>query len=394
MSQPRRTRSCFSRAALAAGVALPALACSVTIPPPAPQRSSSELTNCAVAAAGDGEVWAALQTYEGPPPLSPHPSSAGYHLARIHPETRRVLATFPVDTGTLLITDLAVGHGGVWVASQGFSSGVVQKLDPVTGQVAAKVNLDAGGFVVGRKSPLLGVGRSAVWAVVAGGKSLYRLDPQSGVVIGVTPLDERTLAAEPLAFGFGSVWVLNNEGVLRLSEDGRVLAAIPLDWRALKSRFKSAHASLATGPSGVWVSTRLFLLRIDPDTNRVSEHVFEAPTDPSKTRLAKILAFHALRAVGEKTVWLSGGNLLSSEFVFEVDTQTNVIRKRIHEEAASEPMWEPNMETSWWCEGGQIRSLPPAGWKSGAMGGSNGEERAEAPESPDRSRARRRPGPR
>lgn len=166
-------------------------------------------------AAGGGSVWAA---------------QGGGDVARISPESRRVVRRY--FTG-LIASALAFGDGRLWVAG----GRTVVPVDPATGESGRPI--DVGGWPTA-----IAVGGGAVWVASGEADLVDRWDIHNRthrtIEVGDQPV--------ALAYGAGSVWVANARGrtVARLdAETGKVVATISLD---------ASPRGIALGPHGVWVT--------------------------------------------------------------------------------------------------------------------------------------------
>jgi streptogramin lyase len=109
----------------------------------------------------------------------------------------------PIRAGKALLT-LAAGSSRIWVGDT--YAGAVVSVDPRTAAVVTTQKLPYVSDVA--------VGEGAVWATVDRPSELVRLDPTSGRPIGRPLLVPGT--ASGLAIGFGSIWVITANGVVRV----------------------------------------------------------------------------------------------------------------------------------------------------------------------------------
>ncbi|MBW3546537.1 MAG: hypothetical protein KY452_00150 [Actinobacteria bacterium] len=179
----------------------------------------------------------------------------------------------PAISATVAVRDnaflVAVGHGAVWVGSDG----VVTRLDPSTGQSTVVEVPGLGG---------LAVGAGAVWAGGSAGLSL--IDPQSGMVTATIPAES---SARMVAADSESVWaVLGDTRLTRVNTTEKRLVAS----EAVAPRV----GGLAVGDGSVWASDPVAgeLIRLDPMTNTVTDRV-EIGVGPRGV------------AVGEGSVWVA-----------------------------------------------------------------------------------------
>ena len=205
-------------------------------------------------AAGDGGLWAVGQAPEtgGSLRLTEVDARTGVRLR----ELRR-----PGTGG-----DIAVGAGGLWVSPDGYPDGRrwLERLDPTTGVVTARVRADAA---------VLAISEDTVWVLEYDGTllavsgatrqvvtRLSRLAP----VRGTTP--DNTLAADP-----AGAWIADPAASTVLHVVGaRVVRRVGLS---------SAPGPLALAAGAVWVtsgdvvSRRYRLLRLSPATGRITDTV-------------------------------------------------------------------------------------------------------------------------
>ena len=242
-------------------------------------------TNTTEVAVGAGSVWVSSASGE-----------AGVVL-RVDPETNRVVDRIPAGSPT----GVAFGHGSVWVTSSG--RGTLSRVDPRTGEVAAKIEVGRGATDV-----VVDEGSGAVW--VASGNffvgdgsehnKLTRVDAATDRVVAEIPIAAREPegGAYRVAVGEGAVWA---QGV-----SGGLFKVDPATNEVVAERDLGDYSSdLAVYGGAVWataqvsVGTRLY--RVDPRTAQVvaSEH----GPDPSEGGYGELVA-------GGGYVWFaSGGGL-------------------------------------------------------------------------------------
>jgi virginiamycin B lyase len=225
-------------------------------------------------AIGDGSVWAASDTF--------------HLVSRIDPETNELLARIPVDgrPGTI-----AFAAGSVWVGEFGGSS--VTRIDPASNKIVARFSAGSGG-VVG-----LAGDDTQVWALLTTGPTLVRIDPATnkpvkrvsvkapGKIVGgyltawgaalsetgdvwvgnqaqneVTRVNTKTakvtkhvvfpLGRQPfyIAAGGGSVWVVNDSYLFRISARTGNLVG----WARFPKAKTSGFTGVAFGAGAAWVT--------------------------------------------------------------------------------------------------------------------------------------------
>jgi len=185
-------------------------------------------------------------------------------VSRIDPRTRAESKVGPVEGRYILGQyKLAADQNNIWVHN---CTGTIAKIDPKTGTAQT--------WSVSHCHELAGIaaGSNQIW--VLGKGKLFRLDPNDGkeicsVTVGIHGKD--------VAFGEGSVWVVNAEPVngtiSRIDPStNQVVATIPVGGDPLE---------LAIGAGSIWVANMgsKSISRIDPATNRVvqSIHVGKSP---------------------------------------------------------------------------------------------------------------------
>jgi hypothetical protein len=205
-------------------------------------------------AAGDGGLWAVAQA----------------------PLTGGSLRLTEVDTGTGVRLrqlrrpgtggDSAVGAGGLWVSPDDYPDGRpwLERLDPTTGAVTARVRADAA---------VLAISADTVWVLEYDGTLLAVSGATRQVVARLPRLapvrnnaPDNTLAADP-----GGAWVADPAAntVLHIV-GGRVVRRVSL---------RSTPGPLTLAAGAVWVTTgdvisrRYRLLRLSPATGRITATV-------------------------------------------------------------------------------------------------------------------------
>ena len=164
------------------------------------------------------------------------------------------------------ISSVAVGAGAVWL-SNGLTD-EVWRLDPVTGQVVAKIPV---GTTEDPSEPgAIAVGGDPVFVWVASGlrPTVFRIDPSNNKGKAV-PVNHVPTGIAAVA---GSVWVTSQVGdtVTLLAPDGEVRGVFPV-----REDGCNGPTGIAVGADGVWVacSESGVVIRIDPDTRSVVERL-------------------------------------------------------------------------------------------------------------------------
>jgi streptogramin lyase len=166
----------------------------------------------------------------------------GPAVFRIDPVRREVAATIPLGCGRCFPTQLVASDGAVWLtASMDYpDSGEIFRIDPATNQVSARLSLpgDPRDLVVGEGSLWVYSLTHFAGGGVSGG-TIYRVDPETAQVSatllpGEVPPASGINTPPVLALGHGFVWTSRHGG----------------------GRFDFG-------------GTRVDIVRIDPQTNRV-----------------------------------------------------------------------------------------------------------------------------
>jgi streptogramin lyase len=171
--------------------------------------------------AGAGSVWV--------------PTDADGIISRIDPVTNEITARIEVAPGTFF---LAFGEGALWaVASEG---SLLQRIDPATNAVTGSVEL-------GKQPGFLAAGEGAVWVQEQGDGTVAKIDPASLEVIGRTKVGESLLYGD-IDAADGKVW-------LRTTEDQTfvVIDAQSTEILARVGRPEGSGAIRYT-PAGIWTS--------------------------------------------------------------------------------------------------------------------------------------------
>jgi len=225
--------------------------------------------NITEVAFGAGSVWVSSGDYDLGPVGRRQPGDV---VLRVDPETNRVVDRVPVDSPS----SLAFGHGSVWVTSAGY--GTVSRIDPQTGEAAAKIEVGRGAVDIAADER-----SGAVW--VAGlnlsedyveydppeyseDRKLSRVDPATNRVVAEIPIRAGWPdgGAQSVAAGKGAMWAQSVDGMLFKVDPAtnEVVAVVPLG---------EYSSDLAVYGGAVWATaqpssgTRLY--RVDPRTAHV-----------------------------------------------------------------------------------------------------------------------------
>jgi DNA-binding beta-propeller fold protein YncE len=202
-----------------------------------------------LAVTGAGSLWVAARTTGT--------------LSRVDPRTGKLLATLKAPP---VVDDLLFADGSLWVASfdpyrcsgdRCFSR--LTRIDPRTNGVGAALDVD---------SPVgLAFGYGSLWVVNHRTARISRLDPRTGEATATIdvrmPGEGLFEGPEQVAAGLGGVWVTQPDVVTRIDpRTNKVVARI---------RFprNSEPGTFALGPDALWVVGPRQIFRIDPGTNRI-----------------------------------------------------------------------------------------------------------------------------
>jgi streptogramin lyase len=199
------------------------------------------------------------------------PSCEDQALYRIDPQTQKGAAVMEIpvylSTGALT-TELSASAGSIWMVTEG-ESGVfdaLARIDPETEKVVATIPLGYLGSSVAATE-------DAVWVTAPDDDVLIRVDPASDEVVAeVAGLE----APNFVAAGDEGVWVLSGVDSERSGGDGSV-ASIDPETNEVASTVSidedpGQAADLALGGGSVWARTQYTLLaKIDPTTGRIVE---------------------------------------------------------------------------------------------------------------------------
>jgi serine/threonine protein kinase len=157
-------------------------------------------------------------------------------ISRIDVRSRRLESTFSV-AGTP--RSIVAAFGSLWV---GTTEGRVHRVEPGTDLVEASWTLPNAGestaFDVDVGPGWLAAGPTAIWA--GSSRALSRLDPTTE---SLQPRESSTWG--PMAYGFGSLWILGRELERVSPATGRVVGTVDIP---------GGGADVATGFGSVWIA--------------------------------------------------------------------------------------------------------------------------------------------
>ena len=181
-------------------------------------------------------------------------------VARLDPKTNRVTRTTKLPGGdrgvlpTAGLPRIAVGAGAVWAINP---DGSVSRLDPATGRLVARIDLESGAWTIA-------AGKEGVWFLGTDDSSVTRIDPRTNRVAETIHVGTEFLWG--VAVGAGSVWATaREEGLLWRIEPGpkHVTRTIDVGVGVTFVDFGAGAAWTGNYIDGV-------VSRIDPDTNTVT----------------------------------------------------------------------------------------------------------------------------
>jgi hypothetical protein len=188
-------------------------------------------------------------------------------------------------------SDVDVGFGATWVASQG----ALLRIDPQTNRVAATIPTPVSG-----ESASIAFGEGAVW--VTSGQAngvVYRVDPAANRVTA-------TIGVPGGAFGIvvaaGTVWVTK----FLPEPDPGIVARIDAGSNRLLSPIEVPNmpGAIRSGLDAVWVTSRYSVSRIDPHSGAVTQPLHRAGD---------------VRAVGAGSLWGTYANSADDAGVQRID---------------------------------------------------------------------------
>jgi virginiamycin B lyase len=214
------------------------------------------------------------------------PSCGDHTLVRADAKTGAIQATIhagPADSEG----GIAVGAGSVWLVTSKTSE--LDRIDPATNSVVAKIAIPAGSF-----NPIFA--NDSIWVSSNQGNALVRVNPATNTVTSSTPIGPMPRF---LTVGAGSVWVLNqgDGSISRVDAvTGKLIATIP-------AGIPGFGGEIAFGADAVWATVFKFpITRIDPATNAVVQQWHGAGGDSIR--------------VGHGSIWLTS---YSGERVWRLD---------------------------------------------------------------------------
>jgi hypothetical protein len=196
---------------------------------------------------GAGNLWVAAE--------------ASNQVVRVDPASGRATAAIPVRQPL----GIAAGFGAIWVTSFGEHPALL-RIDPVGLQVSARIP-------IGDIAATVAAGASAVWVACAegNGPSVQRVDPATGHVTARIGLASRVVTGCGLwnvAAEGRWVWVGDEAGSLwRIDTADNRASRLPVSLSGSSSWGQPGSLVAASGM--VWAASDLELLRLDPASGRV-----------------------------------------------------------------------------------------------------------------------------
>jgi hypothetical protein len=194
-------------------------------------------------AVGEGALWALASSNRAAPNA----------LVRIDPATGQVLATTPLEAEPWYV---AAGGGAVWIGSP--NSSTVQRVDPATNEVTARIELPGDGVSA------IAADARAVWVEVIQDRSdqgkqnlasLLRIDPSSNEVVATIPLEGSSGYDDEIASGAGAVWVAGVNLTGPSEERGADLVRIDPTTNTIATVVPVSAFSVRAGADAVWITT-------------------------------------------------------------------------------------------------------------------------------------------
>ena len=175
-------------------------------------------------------------------------------LQRIDPKTNKVTATLAIGPA-LSEGGLTANADSIWMLTD--MKGLLARIDPDTNRMVAEIQVPTGSSVV-----VLGEDK-AIWVVSTKESKVVRVDPNTNLIsdrVNVGPNPRFT------AVGGGAIWTLNQG-------DGTV-SRIDVKTRKLVTNIEvgvpGGGGEIAYGEGFLWVTvSEIPLSQIDPDTNKV-----------------------------------------------------------------------------------------------------------------------------
>ncbi|HTH63978.1 MAG TPA: YncE family protein [Gemmatimonadales bacterium] len=187
------------------------------------------------------------------------PDCAHHVVVQIDPTTNRVARTIAIDFRVDDEGAFVAADGSLWlfVTDSLAASSTLERVDPASGRIQARIPVGAGSYVVAGDSVTL-------WVSSTHGAQLERIDPGYNAVTAHVAVAPRP---KFVAVGAGGVWVLHQQtGSVSLIDPDRgvvaatVAAGLPTPW-----------GDITIGAGAVWVSVNgTPVTRIDPVTRAVT----------------------------------------------------------------------------------------------------------------------------
>jgi len=181
------------------------------------------------------------------------PSCGDHALVRADIKTGAIQATIPAGPADSE-GGIAAGAGSVWLVTS--KTGELDRIDPATNTVVAKISIPAGSF-----NPVFA--NDSIWVSSNHGNALVRVNPATNTVTSSTPIGPMPRF---LTVGAGSVWVLNqgDGSISRVdATSGKLIATIPAGIPGL-------GGEIAFGAGAVWATVFDFpITMVDAATNKV-----------------------------------------------------------------------------------------------------------------------------
>jgi streptogramin lyase len=142
---------------------------------------------------------------------------------------------------------VAYGAGGLWALTR-FENNAVERIDPRTHDAVESILLGRFGETTWTYGTRIDAGADAVWAMADSGKTVWKLDPAVGRIVGSVRLGRTPQGS---AIDDAAVWVVSVDGtVLRIDPE---LGGQPTTIR-LGAYPAAVPHPIAVGDGRVWVA--------------------------------------------------------------------------------------------------------------------------------------------
>jgi len=208
-------------------------------------------------------------------------------IDKVEPLTNQVAATIPTDIFGAA-GSIGVGEGAIWVITFDDHNKTLTRYNAANTKVEARIKLPRPGVGV-----LVGYG--SVWVTAASAGELYRIDPKTNEVAATIAIHG---ASHLLVAAEDSIWVgFDAEGLVQRIDpaNGAVVATIETGATDMES-----DGDIAAGGGFIWMITRGSIVsKIDPARNSAIGTF--AP--PAATIMGRRIRY------GAGSLWISGASI-------------------------------------------------------------------------------------